>query len=119
MPDEPAPVVRIERLAAPAAALAIVAGLTLAPLLLWHRVLHDVLLSFHWSLAYAAGDLGPWLLLAAGVTCLVPVAVSAGLHPESRLYPRGRGAYFVWGVVLYLLGVVLVVQMYDLWNYAH
>lgn len=119
MPDESARVAGIGRLAAPGAALTIVVGLTLVPLLLWHRVLHDVLLSFHWSLSYAAGELGPWLLLAAGVACLVPVAVSAGLHPESRLYPRGRGAYFIWGVVLYLLGVVLVVQTYDLWNYAH
>lgn len=107
------------RLAAPAAALAVVTVLVVAPLLLWHRVLRDVLVSFHWSLAYLSGELGPWLLLAAGVGFLLPVATSAGLHPESRLYPRGRRAYFIWGVVLYLLGAVLVIQMYDLWNYAH
>jgi hypothetical protein len=107
------------RLAPTGAALTIVLALTALPLLLWHRVLHDVLVSFHWSLSYAAGELAPWLLLAAGVACLVPVAASCGLHPESRLYPRGRRAYFIWGIVLYLLGIVLVVQMYDLWSYAH
>jgi|SRR5579884_904646 len=109
----------IERFAAPVAALGVVLALIVAPLLLWHRVLHDVLVSFHWSLTYAAGELGPWLLLASGAACLVPVAVSSGLSPESRLYPRGRRVYFIWGVVLYLLGTALVVQMYDLWNYAH
>lgn len=107
------------RLAAPGAALAVVIALILAPLLLWHGVLRDVLSSFHWSLTYAVAELGPWLLLASGVACLVPVALSCGLHPESRLYPRGRRSYFVWGVVLYLLGTALVVQMYDLWSYAH
>lgn len=118
MSDQPAELGRL-RLAAPSAALAILAVLVVVPLALWHRVLHDVLVSFHWSVAYLGGELGPWLLLAAGVGFLLPVAASAGLHPESRLYPRGRRAYFIWGVVLYLLGGVLVIQMYDLWSYAH
>ena len=49
----------------------------------------------------------------------VPVAVSSGLHPESRLYPRGRRSYFVWGVVLYLLGTLLAAQLFEVWGYAH
>jgi hypothetical protein len=93
--------------------------LTAVPLGLWHQVLSDELAAFHWSLGYAAADLGPWLLLLAGVGFLVPVALSAGCHPESRLYPRGRRSYFVWGVVLYLLGVVLAFQVFDVWSYAH
>ena len=49
---------------------------------------------------------------------LLPVALSAGLHPESRLYPRRRSVYFIWGVVLYLLGIVLVLEVYNLWRYG-
>ena len=86
--------------------------LAVIPLALWHRVLHDVLVSFHWSVSYGAAELGPWLLLLAGILFLVPVAVSSGLDPESRLYPRGRRAYLVWGVVLYMLGAILAVQLF-------
>jgi hypothetical protein len=100
-------------------ALAMLALLTVVPLALWRRVLRDELASFHWSLGYAATELGPWLLLLAGIGFLLPVAVSAGVHRESRLYPRARGSYFIWGVVLYLLGIVLAVQAFDVWNYAH
>ncbi len=107
------------RLTARGAALTTLATLALAPVVLWHRVLGDVLTSFRWSLTYALAELGPWLLLAAGIGFLLPVAISAGLHPESPLYPRARRVYFIWGVVLYLLGAVLVVELYDLWDYAH
>jgi hypothetical protein len=111
--------VRSSRLSASGPALAVVLVLTAAPLVLWHRVLQDVLASFHWSLSYAITELAPWLLLLAGVVFLLPVALSAGLTPESRLYPRGRRSYFVWGVVLYLLGSLLAVELFDLWSYAH
>ena len=100
-------------------ALTVVAALAAVPLILWHRVLSDVLASFQWSLSYVAAELGPWLLLAGSITLLVPVAISSGLEPESRFYPRARRAYFMWGVVLYLLGGLLVIQMYDLWTYSH
>ena len=107
------------RLTRPAGALGVVLLLAAIPLMFWHRVLRDVLVSFHWSLSYAAAELGPWLLLLAGILFLVPVAVSSGLDPESRLYPRGRRAYFVWGVVLYLLGALLAAQLFEVWGYAH
>ena len=107
------------RLARPAAALATLLVLVAAPLALWHRVLGDVLASFHWSVSYTAADLGPWLLLLAGIAFLLPVAVSSGLHPESRLYPRGRRSYFVWGVVLYLMGALLAAQLFEVWGYSH
>ncbi len=94
-------------------------GMAIAPLLLWHRILSDVLGSFRVSLSYFVGELGPWFLLLAGIAFLVPVAVSAGLHPESRAYPRGRRAYASWGIVLYLLGVILMVQVAELWGFAH
>jgi len=107
------------RIARPAGAVGALLLLMAIPLALWHRVLHDVLVSFHWSVSYAAAELGPWLLLLAGIVFLIPVAVSSGLHPESRLYPRGRRSYFVWGIVLYLLGALLAAQLFEVWGYAH
>jgi hypothetical protein len=95
-----------------------VGALAAAPLILWHRVFGDILHSFQWTPSYLMVDLGPWLLLAVGVALLLPVALSVGLHPESRFCPRGRRVYFLWGVVLYLLGIVLVIQLYDLWKYT-
>ena len=94
-------------------------ALVLLPFALWHRVLGDILISFHWSFGYLVGELAPWFLLLGGVAFLVPVALSAGRDPESRLYPRARRAYFAWGTVLYLLGLGLVVQVAELWSYAH
>jgi hypothetical protein len=99
-------------------ALAVLGVLAAFPFLLWHRVLADILSVFRPSLVYLAGDLGPWILIAGGVAFLVPVATSAGLHPESRFYPRARRVYFIWGVVLYLLGCGLAVELYNLWRFS-
>src|SRR2546423_2260600 len=98
-----------ERLVAIASALAVVGAFAAAPLILWHRVFGDILGSFRWTLSYLAVDLGPWLLLAAGVGLLLPVVFSIGLDPESRFYPRSRRSCFIWGIVLYLLGIILVI----------
>jgi hypothetical protein len=106
------------RLTRPAGALGVLLLLAVIPLALWHRVLRDVLASFHWNVSYAAAELGPWLLLLAGVVVLIPVAVSSGLHPESRLYPPRRRAYLVWGVVLYLLGALLAAELFEVWGYS-
>jgi hypothetical protein len=37
--------------------------------------------------------------------------LSIGRDPDSRLYPRSRGALAGWGVSLYLLGIMLVIQI--------
>jgi len=102
-----------------ATALGWVGALVLLPILLWHRVIGDVLGSFRWSLSYVAAELTPWFLLLCGIGFLLPVALSAGRDPESRLFPRARRSYFVWGIVLYLLGLVLVAELVEVWNYAH
>jgi hypothetical protein len=94
-------------------------ALVVGPVAVWHRMLGDIIGSFHWSLTYLLSELTPWLLLLAGIAFLVPVAVSAGRDPESRLYPRGRRAYIAWGTVAYLLGIVLTVQVAEVWHYAH
>lgn len=94
-------------------------ALLLAPLALWHNVLASILASFHWNLTYVASELSPWLLLAAGVAFLVPVAVSTGRSPESRLYPRARRSFIAWGTSVYLLGVILAVEVAAVWRYQH
>lgn len=53
----------------------------------------------------------PWFLLAAGLLFLLPVAWSAGMDPDSRWFPRARGAYAGWGVTLYVLGLLLAWQV--------
>jgi hypothetical protein len=93
--------------------------MVLAPLLLWHNVLGSVLSSFRLAPTYLFAELSPWVLLIVGVGFLVPVALSAGRDPESRLYPRARRAYATWGTVMYLLGIILAVQVAEVWHYAH
>ena len=104
-----------------AAAVAFVwlVALAIAPLVLWHSVLASILASFHWSFTYLVSELSPWLLLATGVAFLVPVAISTGRSPESRLYPRARRAYIAWGTSVYLLGVILAVEVATVWRYQH
>jgi hypothetical protein len=94
-------------------------ALIASPIALWHRVIGDVLSSFHWSLKYVVAELSPWLLLLAALAFLTPVAVSSGRTPASRLYPRARRAYIAWGTALYILGCVLAVQLTEIWKYAH
>jgi len=94
--------------------LAAVAALLLCialPLAFWHALIGDILDRFRWDLFYFVSEATPWLLLTAGVAFLTPVALSAGRSPESRLYPRARNGYFGWGIVLYLMGLLLAVQV--------
>jgi hypothetical protein len=93
--------------------------LVFLPLAIWHALLADVLDSFHLAWDYFIGELTPWFLLLAGIAFLVPVAASAGLHPENPRYPRARKAYASWGVVLYLLGVILMMPVAEIWTYQH
>jgi hypothetical protein len=93
-------------------------GLAILPWAIWHRVLTDILTSFHWNANYVVSELSPWLLLVVGIAFLVPVAVSVGRAPDSRLYPRARRAYIAWGTVLYLLGVILAIQLTEVWHYT-
>jgi hypothetical protein len=50
-------------------------------------------------------------LIALGLLFFVPVVVSIGRRPDSRLYPRSRGAYAGWGLSLYTLGIMLASQV--------
>ena len=83
------------------------------PVVLFHRTVALVAMQFQWELRYLTGWL-PWVLLAAGLLFLLPVAASAGMNPESRFVPRARAAYAGWGVSLYLLGMALGSQVVQL-----
>jgi hypothetical protein len=103
---------------ATALAFAQLLGLAIAPAVIWHRVLGDILASFRWDPIYVLSELSPWLLLIVGIAFLVPVAVSVGRSPESRLYPRARQAYVAWGTVAYLLGLILAIEVTEVWHYT-
>ncbi len=94
---------RSARLARAAAFLAV----AVAPWVVFHGVLGEVIAGFRLDLGYLLAVLSPWMLIAAGIAFLVPVAWSAGADPEGRFYPRARSAYLGWGLTLYLLGVGL------------
>jgi len=94
---------RSARMARGAALIAV----AVAPWVVFHNVLGEVLAGFRLDLGYLLAALSPWLLIAAGIGFLVPVAWSAGADPEGRFYPRARAAYLGWGLTLYLLGVGL------------
>jgi hypothetical protein len=81
------------------------------PVVLWHRAIAIVATDFRVEFDYLlTGWLG-YLLLAGGLLLLLPVVVSAGRNPASRLYPRSRNAWMGWGVSLYLMGFAVAAQV--------
>ena len=86
------------------------AGAALLPVVLWHRTVEILAQQPKAELHYLTGWI-PWALLAGGLAFLLPVAWSAGMNPESRWFPRARGAYAGWGISLYLLGFLLAWQV--------
>jgi uncharacterized membrane protein len=86
------------------------------PFVLFGGVLAAVLKDPRWSdLGYLSG-LTPWVLLGAGMLFMVPVVATKGVSPESRFYPRARGAYIGWGTVLYVLGFLLAWQVWRIYE---
>jgi hypothetical protein len=83
------------------------------PLVLFHRVIGEVVGPFRLDFSYVLGYV-PWLLMLIGVIFFVPVALSIGRDPRSRLYPHARNAYAAWGITLYLLGFGLATQVAQL-----
>jgi len=80
------------------------------PPILWHRAMAAVAEDFRLELDYLSGWTG-YVLIALGLLFFLPVVVSIGRSPASRLYPRSRNAYVGWGVSLYMLGVMIAVQV--------
>jgi hypothetical protein len=80
------------------------------PPILWHRAIAAVAQDFRMDIPYLTGWVA-YALIALGLVFFVPVLVSIGRRPDSRLYPRARNAYAAWGVSFYLLGVALATQV--------
>jgi hypothetical protein len=90
------------------------AGLAAAaalPLVLWHHAIGLVATDFRLDAGYLVTGWTGYGLIALGLLLMLPVAMSRGLRPEARLYPRSRKAYLGWGVSLYLLGALLASQV--------
>lgn len=87
------------------------AAAALLPLALWHRAISIVESDFRFELDYLVTGWTGYGLMLAGLAFLVPVVVSIGRTPDSRLYVHSRNAYLGWGVSLYTLGLLLAVQV--------
>lgn len=81
------------------------------PALAWHGLVAGIASQFRFDLEYLVTGWTAFALIAFGLALLVPVLVSIGRNPESRLYPHNRNALAAWGTSLYLLGVGLAVQL--------
>jgi hypothetical protein len=83
----------------------------LMPAVLWHRAIGKIASDFRLDLDYLVTGWTGYALIGLGLLFFVPVLVSIGRNPESRLYPRSRNAYAGWGSVLYLLGIMIASQV--------
>ena len=81
------------------------------PLVVWREAIGAVATDFVWDLDYLIMGWTGYALIAAGLLFMLPVVISIGHHPESRLYPRSRNAYIGWGITLYLLGCAIATQV--------
>ena len=89
-------------------------GIALAiavPAIVWRRPIAAVASGFQWNLTYLVMGWTGYALIAAGVLFMLPVVISIGLRPDSRLYPRSRNAYAGWATTLYLLGCAIATQV--------
>jgi hypothetical protein len=81
------------------------------PVILWHRAMGLIAADFRFELEYLVTGWTAYVLIGLGLVFFIPVVVSIGRRPDSRLYPRSRGAYLGWGVSLYTLGIMLATQV--------
>jgi hypothetical protein len=81
------------------------------PPLLWHRAIAAIASDFRVEVDYIVTGWTGYGLIALGLLFFIPVVVSIGRTPESRLYPRSRNAYAAWGICLYLLGIAIASQV--------
>jgi hypothetical protein len=99
-------------------AVALVLAAVALPAVLWHDTITAIASAFRLEVSYFVMGWTPWVLMALGLACFIPVAVETARDPQRRFARRGTGAWSGWGVTLYLLGFLLatqVVQIADLW----
>jgi hypothetical protein len=92
-------------------ALAALIAAGAVPAYLYRDLLSDVVGSFTLDVGYIAFGASGFALMMLGLLASLPVVLSIGRNPDSRLYPRSRAALAGWGVSLYLLGIMLVIQI--------
>jgi hypothetical protein len=83
----------------------------LFPAVIWHRPIAIIASDFRMDLEYLLTGWTGYSMIALGLLFMVPVILSIGRTPASRLYPRSRNAYAAWGICLYLLGLALASQV--------
>jgi hypothetical protein len=88
------------------------------PVVLWHRPMAMVIEDYHFNFEYFVTGWTAYGLIAIGLLFFIPVVLSIGRSPSSRLYPRSRRAYVGWGASMYTLGVLLAAQVAVIANYT-
>jgi hypothetical protein len=86
-------------------------GAAALPVVLWHRVIADIASEFRLEPTYLITGWTCWALMALGLACALPPALERRRDRERRFYHRGTGAWYGWGVTLYLLGFALATQV--------
>jgi hypothetical protein len=86
-------------------------GAVVLPVALWHRVVADIASEFRLDAQYLITGWSPWVLMALGLACFVPVALEDWRDRDRRFYRAGTGAWLGWAVTLYLLGFALATQV--------
>ena len=81
------------------------------PIVLWHRAISLIATDFRIEGEYLLTGWTGYALIGLGLLFMLPVVLSIGRRPESRLYPRSRNAYAAWGICLSLLGLMLASQV--------
>jgi hypothetical protein len=90
------------------------AGFVLAaalPIVLWRGTISAIAADFRLEADYLITGWSPWILMAFGLLCFIPVAVADWQDPDRRFARRGTGAWSGWGVTLYVLGFLLATQV--------
>lgn len=91
--------------------LAALVAAGVVPAVLYRDLLGKVTGSFTLDAGWIVFGASGFALMALGLIAALPVVLSIGRTPDSRLYPRSRSALAGWGVSLYLMGALLVVQI--------
>jgi hypothetical protein len=81
------------------------------PVVLWHSTIGDIASQFDFSLKYFVTGWSPWVLMLLGLSCFAVVAAHDLRDRDRRFYAAGTGAWFGWGITLYLLGFGLATQV--------
>jgi hypothetical protein len=81
------------------------------PTALWHHTVRTIAADFRLDIDYLVTGWSPWILMALGLLCFVPVAFREWRDPDRRFPRRGSGAWSGWGVSLYLFGFLLATQV--------